>query len=392
MECYDVAVVGAGPAGAMAARTAARAGASTVVLEEHRSVGFPVQCAGLLGVKALEEADLPSGSWRMGSLRGATVHSPGGCLLSFKARSVRAWTVDRRLFDRAMALEAVRAGAELWLRASVRSRRFDGQSLLELGDGRTVRATVVISAEGVKARTARLAGIAPPEIMLSGAQVEVPFSIQDREMVEVHLGAGGARGLFGWVIPCGDGSARVGLCARENACRHLRKFLASPSISRRMKGSPLNLNLGGLPLGPPRSTVAPGILAVGDAAGQVKPTSGGGVYPGLVCARIAGEVAAAAAVERDCSESRLSEYEERWRLAIGRELSLGMRLNRALCSMTDGDMDELVNHLASREDLIHSIEVLGDIDRPSVLAARLIPRLGAGGLRMAGILGRAFLK
>jgi len=387
-----VAVVGAGPAGAMASRMAALAGASTVMLEEHRSVGYPVQCAGLLGVKALEEADLPTSSWKMVALKGATVHSRGGSTLAFKARSVKAWTVDRRLFDRAMALEAVKAGAELWPGSGVRSRRFDGQNLLVLGDGRKVRARVVISAEGVKARIARQAGIAQPEKVLSGAQVDVPFQIQDPEMVEVHLGAGGARGLFGWVIPCGDGSARVGLCSEENACRYLRKFLASPPISSRIEGSPLNLNLGGLPLGPPQSTVAPGILAVGDAAGQVKPTSGGGVYPSLVCGRIAGEVAAAAAGEGDCSENRLGDYDARWRLAVGLELSFGMRLNRMLCSMTDRDADELISHLASREELVRCIEEMGDIDRPSMLAARLIPRLGLGGLRMASIIGRALLK
>ena len=95
------------------------------------------------------------------------------------------------------------------------------------------------------------------------------------------------------------------------------------------------LNVGGLPLGPPAATAVAGLLAVGDAAGQVKPTSGGGIYPGLVAAKIAGGVAAAAAMEGDGSALRLMEYDRLWRAALGRELEIGMRVNRMLGKMSD---------------------------------------------------------
>lgn len=386
MDRYDVAVIGAGPAGSMAAKYASKAGSRVVILEEHYSIGWPVECAGLLGQKAIEESELSPGSHIRLGFRGATVYSPGGKRLDFKAASCKAWSVDRRLFDRALALEAMREGAELRLCSPVRSVRREGEgSLLALSDGSAeIRAKVVISAEGVRARIARQAGIPPVQKVLSGAQVEVPFEVEDPEKVEVHLGE--ATGLFAWVVPFGEGRARVGLCAEDRACDRLRAFLRKESIERRLLGSPAALIVGGLPLGPPASAVADGFMAVGDAAGQVKPTSGGGIYPGLVCAKIAGGVAAAAVQEGDCSASQLGEYDRRWRAALGRELEIGMRVNRFLNRMSPAEVDELVGFMAGKPEILRAIEENGDIDRPSVLMMKMLPRIGLDGIRMAKLL------
>ena len=169
-------------------------------------------------------------------------------------------------------------------------------------------------------------------MILSGAQVEAPFAVEDPEKVEVHLGQ--APGLFAWVIPLDENSARIGLCAHGHGCEHLRSFLKTDVIAKRLLGSPVALNVGGLPLGPAAATAVTGLLAVGDAAGQVKPTSGGGIYPGLVAAKIAGGVAAAASMEGDGSRERLMEYDRLWRSALGRELEIGMRVNRMLGKMS----------------------------------------------------------
>jgi digeranylgeranylglycerophospholipid reductase len=119
MNSYDVAVIGAGPAGSMAAKYAAHAGAHTVLLEEHARIGWPVECAGLLGSKALEESELPTGKFVLRGLKGARIFSPNTSI-SFKARTYKAWVVDRKLFDRALALEAVKNGAELRLNSPAR--------------------------------------------------------------------------------------------------------------------------------------------------------------------------------------------------------------------------------------------------------------------------------
>ncbi len=386
MDRYDIAVIGAGPAGTMAAKYAAKAGASVVILEEHPSVGWPVECAGLLGLQAISESELPSGSHMLQGFKGASVYSPGGARLDFKAASCRAWAVDRRLFDRVLALEALREGAELRLCSSVRCIKREGESsLLALSEGRTeIGVKVVVSAEGVRARLARQAGVPPVQKVLSGAQVEVPFQVDDPEKVEVHLGE--AHGLFAWVVPFGDDRARIGLCAEDRGCDHLRTFLRKDLIRRRVLGSPAGIFVGGLPLGPPETAVADGFLAVGDAAGQVKPTSGGGIYPGLVSAKIAGGVAAAAALEGDCSAKRLREYDKRWRAVLGRELEIGMRVNRLLNKMSREELDDVVGYLGRKPDLLKTIENHGDIDRPSILMLKMLPRLGLDAIGLARLL------
>jgi geranylgeranyl reductase family protein len=388
MDFFDVAVIGAGPAGSMAAKYAAKAGASTILLEEHAGPGWPVQCAGLLGQEAMAESELPEGSFILGGMLGATVFSPGGARLDFKAKACKAWVVDRRLFDQAMLRRAVQEGADLRLCSSVRKiRREKEGSVLCLAGGEEISARIVISAEGVSALLARRAGIAPPQLILSGAQVQVPFAVEDPEKVEVHLGS--APGLFAWVIPLDENSARIGLCARDHGCEHLRSFFKMDVIAKRLQGSPVALNVGGLPLGPAAATAVTGMLAVGDAAGQVKPTSGGGIYPGLVAAKIAGGVAAAAAMEGDGSAERLMEYDRLWRRALGRELEIGMRLNRMLGKMSALELDELVGYLASKPRLIKAIEEHGDIDRPSRLMARMLRHLDWDAIRLARLLGYA---
>lgn len=396
MERYDVAVIGAGPAGSMAAKKAVEAGAEVVIFEEHPRAGWPVQCAGLLGVRAMEEAELAVGHRAIRPVRGAKVVSPGGVQLTFRAPETKAWVVDRRIFDRALLAEAARSGADVMMASPVTGLvRGGGRSVLKVGRGsdqREIEAKVVVSAEGVGARIARGAGIGPPRQILSSAQVEVPIEFEDPERVEVFLGSAVAPGFFAWAIPASEGGGRVGLSCRNNACTYLKRLLKSPPIRSRIKGGPLHLAVGGLPLGPPASTVADGIIAVGDAAGQVKPTSGGGIYPGLVSAKIAGDVAAAAALAEDASAARLSEYERRWRAALGRELRLGMAVHRLRAGMADPELDGLIRHLLDREDLLRILEEVGDVDRPSRAIKEVGLRMGLSELRMMGTLLRFFLR
>jgi len=379
----------------MAAKKAAEAGAEVVIFEEHPRAGWPVQCAGLLGVRAMEESELPLAKFAIRSIRGATVVSPGGVTIGFKASDVRAWVVDRRIFDRALLAEAARSGAEVRIGSPVTGlSREGGRSVLAVGRGadrKIIEATVVVSAEGAGARIARSVGIGPPRETLSSAQVEVPLEVEDPEQVEVFLGEGVAPGFFAWAIPASEGVARVGLSCRKNACPYLKRLLKSPLIRSRIRGGPLHLVVGGLPLGPPASTAADGIIAVGDAAGQVKPTSGGGVYPGLVSAKIAGEVAAAAACEGNSSVARLSEYDRKWRSALGGELRLGMVVHRMRAEMADSELDDLFRLLADREDLIRIIEKEGDIDRPSRAIRKVAPRMGLAGVRIVRPLFRLLL-
>ena len=136
MDHFDVAVIGAGPAGSMAAKYAAKAGASTILLEEHAGAGWPVQCAGLLGREALAESELAAGSFILGGMKGAAIFSPGGVRLDFKAQDRRAWVVDRRLFDRALVEQALEEKVAFRPCARVEEiRRGRERSILSLAAG-----------------------------------------------------------------------------------------------------------------------------------------------------------------------------------------------------------------------------------------------------------------
>ncbi|HPM26633.1 MAG TPA: FAD-dependent oxidoreductase, partial [Methanothrix sp.] len=143
MDHFDVAVIGAGPAGSMAAKYAAKAGASTILLEEHAGAGWPVQCAGLLGREALAESELAAGSFILGGMKGAAIFSPGGVRLDFKAQDRRAWVVDRRLFDRALVEQALEEKVAFRPCARVEEiRRGRERSILSLAAGEAISAVV----------------------------------------------------------------------------------------------------------------------------------------------------------------------------------------------------------------------------------------------------------
>ncbi|MHC1624507.1 MAG: geranylgeranyl reductase family protein [Methermicoccaceae archaeon] len=305
MYVYDVAVVGAGPAGSMVAKHTAKLGLSTILLEEHKAIGFPPQCAGLLSTQALESCEV-SHRCVLNEIEGAYIHSPSGKhSLRLGGDKKRAYVVDRRMLDLEMAQHAVLEGAELecgvHVEHIVREKdgvRETGGTLRVSGSGgrRIIHAKTVVIAEGGGARLSRMLGVGAPAKVLSGVQVEVPFNPLSERFVEVFTGKW-APGFFGWAIPYKVSSddeswvARVGLAVdpshisqlsqgapsmSRNAHDYLLRFLEHPSLKGRVGSSILQLTVGGIPLGPPPTTSANGVLVVGDAAAQVKPLTGGG--------------------------------------------------------------------------------------------------------------------
>lgn len=377
---YDAVVVGAGPAGCMAARTMAERGAEVLVCEEHRSVGSPVQCTGLLSCKALSECGV-SDACVLRRLKRARIHLPSGAYATLGDEKVRAVCVDRRILDGEMARLAIEAGAELALACHVSRIAYrDGKVVVEairLGREVQIETKVVILAEGAGGRLTRSLGLGGHTKVLSGVQVDVPYAPEDEEGVELFLGSV-APGLFGWAVPSYPHIARVGLAIdptlthltpREHLLSLLEHIGAPPTI--------LQLVLGPIPIGVLERTYADGVLVVGDAAGHVKPTTGGGVYMGVRCAKHAARTALAALEEGDCSANVLSSYERAWKGEVGGELARGLRLQHWFSHLTDAQLDELGELLASPE-VIRIINEHADMERPSMVARRLVSEMGVG--------------
>ena len=174
----------------------------------------------------------------------------------------------------------------------------------------------------------------------------------------------------------------------QTAGSYLNRLIQNPVISGRLKSGYTDFVVGGIPIGPMKKTYAVGLMVVGDAAGQCKPVSGGGIYTSAVAAKIAAKVAAEAIEENDFSEKKMAEYEKRWKKELGRELEIGMHAHAYRMRLTDKEMDELFDELNDPE-ILDLITEYGDMDHPSVLIRKLM--LSKHSLKMTKLFG-TFLK
>ncbi|HUV80256.1 MAG TPA: NAD(P)/FAD-dependent oxidoreductase [Candidatus Bathyarchaeia archaeon] len=395
---YDVVVVGGGPAGCMAAKYAAKAGASTLIIEEDAAIGEPVQCAGLISTRALEESELRNrNSFINCEIKRAVVHSPS-YELTLESPAQRAFAISRNIFDLELAKAAQKEGANIILDSKVKTvRKRDGEKKLTITTATTngakeIRAGVVIGADGVKSTVAQLAGLNVVRSSLSCAQIEGDYEIEDT-FAEIFVGKTIAPGFFAWTIPLGaENRARIGLCIDRRFSTHsnpllfLKRNLAEhPVMVKKYKGTIFSRTAGKIPIpvnaglqGRRHKTVKmdkeTGILLVGDAAAQIKPITGGGVYYGMRCGKIAGEIAAQACLRGDMKV--LKDYERRWRNEIGNEIAFGLKVHRLRCVMSDRDFDTIV-HTLSQSEILQRIKKEGDMDYPSIIFSELLtnPRL-----------------
>ncbi len=379
-ESYDVLIVGAGPVGSIAAEHAVKHGARVLMIEEHASIGSPVGCTGLLSKRAMEECEVDlAHACVLNSVRGAFVHAMDGTCLPIDGRETKAFVVSRKIFDRTLASRAVQEGAELWLRTRAIGigTQGDHRILHAMKDGEAVqiKAKVIIGADGVRSNIARMAGLGRVKKVLPGIQIEMPYRCMDTDFVELYTGSQ-APGFFAWAVPVNEHIARIGLAldGGDDACAidYLQRLVRDNAhIASRCGEGSIDLVAGAIPLGPQKRTYAEGVLIVGDAAGQVKPTSGGGIYTGAVCAKIAGEVAARAALDGDSSASRLAEYDRRWRAKLSKELAIGMKVHDFIKGLNDQEINELISSM-DQPPILDTITRYGDMDHPSILIKQML--------------------
>ncbi|SDF35904.1 geranylgeranyl reductase family [Methanolobus vulcani] len=380
MTEYDVIVVGGGPIGSVAARYAAINGSKTLILEDHAFIGSPVGCTGLLSTRAVSECEIgPSDSSILNSVRGAFIHPMQGDCLPVDGKKTKAYVVSRKIFDRKLAAKALEEDVDLWLNSRVtgieRSQNKQKVSVVRSGEKQVLKAKVVIGADGVRSQIAKWSGLGNVIEVLPGIQAEVPYQSDDTNFVELFLGSQ-VPGFFGWTVPVNESISRVGMAVDPKygmpAHRVLENLLTkNKHVASRYSAGKLDLVMGGIPLGPLEKTYSDGVIIVGDAAGQVKPTSGGGIYTGAVCAKIAGEIAAKAAEQENSSASFLSEYDRQWRAKLGKELAMGMRIHRFAAGLKDKEIDELIGSM-NNSTILDTITRYGDMDHPSILIKKML--------------------
>lgn len=366
----DVAVIGAGPAGLLAARSLAHAGFDVVVLEEHATIGVPVHCTGLLGLDAFDELSLPRTALLTTTQAARFVAADGSSVL-VDADRVRAAVVDRAAFDQSLAAQCRAAGAELRAGARVTTITIapTHAAVGVDGDGE-LKARVCVVACGANYRFNRQLGLGIPRAFVQSAQLEQSFA--GPETVEVHFGRGIAPGGFAWVVPFerdGRPCNRVGLMCDARAGAHFRSFADRARARFDPNGDWPEPRLKILPLGPVSRTYGPRLVAVGDAAGLVKPTTGGGIYYGLLSGQMAAETLEEALRADDLRDSRLRRYEAQWRARLGPEIRVGLAFRTLASRLNDRAIDALIE-LARIDGLVPLLRQTADFNwhRQSALA------------------------
>jgi digeranylgeranylglycerophospholipid reductase len=351
--------------GAMAARSAARNGARVLLVEKGGAPTYPDRCTGIVSPRLLAEAGLDEGVV-LRTIRGGIIHASNGRSLRIEAADTRAVVIDRRLFNLRLLEMAEQAGVE-FIPESLATGLVNGSIAIERwGETYQAEAKVIIGADGPRSRVAAWAKLPPPSELLLGLQAIARYEPAEPDFIEVFIDHELAPGFFAWVVPAEEGIARIGLATHQvkGSSDFLKRFL------EKLKLKPLKINAGLIPLGVRAQTVAGKVMVVGDAAAQAKPTSGGGLYSGICCAKIAGEVAAESALT-DGQGNGLDTYEKRWREKLDRELSLGMALRRLFKNLHNREIN-FIFEVLDNKSLLDIVATYGDIDYPSLIIKALL--------------------
>ena len=347
---YDVAVIGAGPAGLYTGFRLAQEWLDVVVLEEHTEVGVPTHCTGVVSGETNRLYKIPD-EVVLSRPPSCLVISPAGRVAELEDPGEEIAVLDRAGLDRVLAASVVAAGGVVRTNCRVdRVRNGDRFVEVETDRGERLRARALVLGCGVTYRFHSFLGSRIPSPILHTAQIEMAAS--PAEKLEVHVGRDVAPKGFAWLVPFRRGdtaSVKAGVLLWGDARAYLEKFLARPLIASRLQepvGEPIRRLL---PIAPAAKSYGDRVVAVGDAAGLTKPVSGGGIFYSLLSAQFAAETLIEALAADDLSAARLSWYEVRWRERLMPEIRTSRRFRELLERLTDHEWDRLVAALASDE-------------------------------------------
>jgi len=346
-------------------------GVSVAIFEEHPEIGYPSHCSGHVGIESFKRynPNLPSNLIE-NEIRGAILNAPNGERLILQRTTPVTWVINRAEYDRYLASLAAKKGAALNLNSRINGiKRVDNRLRLSLRDAE-VSCKMVIDAGGCGAPVSRYANIFRRDNrqFINSAQVHVEDIAElDPDFVEIYFGQQFAPGFFAWVIPRRDGSAKVGLAVapRSNIRLHFQRFLKKhPVVASRLRRAKFvtTPRYHPIPISGARDrTYSDGLIVVGDAASQVKPTTGGGIVFGLACGKLAGKTAANAILNGNTTSAFLKSYEDSWRRLLGFDLKTMATLRRLLYGMPDKHLNRIFS-ISNDFRIDETLEKTSDID------------------------------
>jgi geranylgeranyl reductase family protein len=355
-----VLVVGAGPSGSLAAIQIARKGYDVTLIEEHSAAGFPVQCAGLISLNCYERLRrFVSDKCHVNDIRGAFFFAPDGSNIELRGKS-KAVVIERKILDSEL-LKKASESAEIRLRTRFLASESKRAFIRSSSGKEQIEYDFLIGADGVASLVAKQFGFKRPRI-LSALQIECFFEAIDEHMVELYFGKNYSDCFFGYAVPIDENTAKLGVISSKDVHVYLKNLLEiHPSVSSRVqKRKVIELNAGAIPIGLVEF-VKDNVALIGDAAGMVKPYTGGGLYYHLVASEILGKMF-----------PKLNAYQRTYLKRMGREYEVGMRLFKLYSSLSDQDYINMVK-IGKKERIEELVKSL-HMDSPASLL-KILPKL-----------------
>jgi len=365
---YDVVVIGAGPAGSIAARTCAQAGLRVLLAEKRQEIGSPVRCGEAVGRETLEKFIPLDSKWIAAEIDNFSVSNPQGDTVVMPPTE-HTLVLERKIFDRELAFSAAQAGAEVVVKARAtglitNERVVEGVTLVVQGQPHEVRAQIVIGADGTEAQSTRWAGlksIPPLRDYYTAAQYLMTDIDVNPRVCQYHIGWSLAPGGYAWVFPKGDKKANVGLVMwvdpqeQRSAIDYLNEFSAQRFPGR----SILAQMVGGIPItNVLPEMVADGYLAIGDAAHQSDPLTAGGITNGMHGGLFAAQTAIDALQAGDVSRKFLQRYEKQWDAEFGKLYRRLHRIRHAVLKVPEEKMSRMIRDAAQLDSRQMSLKDL----------------------------------
>jgi len=331
--------VGAGPAGNNAALSLASKGYGVTVIDSREKIGDKL-CTGLVGEECFRRYPIdPALVYR--EINSASVIAPSSEAVRFETPQTVARVVDRVAYVSSFADRAREAGAEYLLGHRVARLEQHKDRVSVVTDDDVIDARSLVLAAGFGSQLNRQLGLGEPSDYVVGVQALV--KTDGIEEVEVYLGRDVAPGFFAWLVPTKPGYALAGLLVRKNAPERFARFIADRQAEGKIAGPVDKPVCWGIPLRPLRKTYSDRVLVVGDAAGQVKPTTGRGIFYSLLASEIASGALDQALKEDKLSASRLGTYQKEWKSLLSNELEVGYSARRVFEYLGDNHISSLIN-------------------------------------------------